>query len=606
LNEALLLVDDPPFPNQVGCVPQLDGSACPVAAGTPASPNIFQGRQIQDSVIAFRQIPINPPGAQSARTLRITNLRANVASLAQQANPQPLQLSVQMFAADGSVIRIQNSTMTSAAAQPGAIFSLRLPGDQALPLAGPALTVSPASLPAGTPREAQSFQVKFTEGFSGAFRRRNIGTSGADPLFTTIQATPGLNYATESGFFNSTLPATTDLNTAGLADSGTRLRVVFQGVPANVLLWVSVRDVPNGTTGYSADNPKALLTTSDANGAGPIDVPVPTSGSYVQVPVSEGTGTAVWEVVGADPTAVEDISFSVAVTGPTPGSAAIPGQGTVMIAGGLAPLTGGTTATIPAFLDVATPLAGVAISNVVAAPQLTLLSAAGLSGSSVSPDSIVSGFGQNLASSVLPAPSLPLPAVLGGTSVDVVDSAGMRRPSPLYLVSPGQVNFLLDPETRAGPGLVRVTNAGTLVASGVIQVDPVAPALFSANASGSGVAAGQLLRSRNGATSMEPIATFDPDAQRWLPVPLDLGTADTLFLTLYGTGIRNRASLADVRATVGGETVPVIYAGPQNGSPGLDQINIGPLPQSLKGRGAADVVVSISGKLSNTVSIQIQ
>ena len=41
------------------------------------------------------------------------------------------------------------------------------------------------------------------------------------------------------------------------------------------------------------------------------------------------------------------------------------------------------------------------------------------------------------------------------------------------------------------------------------------------------------------------------------------------------------------------------------GVPGLDQINIGPLPRSLGGTGKLDIVLSVDGKKANPVSISI-
>jgi uncharacterized protein (TIGR03437 family) len=79
-----------------------------------------------------------------------------------------------------------------------------------------------------------------------------------------------------------------------------------------------------------------------------------------------------------------------------------------------------------------------------------------------------------------------------------------------------------------------------------------------------------------------------------------------VFLTLYGTGIRGRRSLTDVRATVGGLAVPVTYAGAQGSIAGLDQVNVGPLPRALAGKGVVDVVVSTGGFHSNPVQVEIQ
>jgi uncharacterized protein (TIGR03437 family) len=206
----------------------------------------------------------------------------------------------------------------------------------------------------------------------------------------------------------------------------------------------------------------------------------------------------------------------------------------------------------------------------------------------------------------VPASPPALPTILGATTVNVIDASGTLLPAGLYLASPGQVNFLLDPSTAIGAALVLVQNGTHTVASGSVQVDSVAPGLFTANSTGIGVAAGQVLYSVNGVTTVQPIAVYDVPTGTWLPLPISLGTGDLVFLTLYGTGIRNRSSISDVLVTVASSTVPVTYAGPQPEYPGLDQLNIGPLPQSLQGGGTAAILVSIGKIVSNAVTIRIQ
>jgi uncharacterized protein (TIGR03437 family) len=82
--------------------------------------------------------------------------------------------------------------------------------------------------------------------------------------------------------------------------------------------------------------------------------------------------------------------------------------------------------------------------------------------------------------------------------------------------------------------------------------------------------------------------------------------AEPVYLSFYGTGIRNRRSLAGVTATIGGQPVSVLYAGPQSDLPGLDQINIGPLPPSLQGRGELDLAILVDGQEANRVRIAVE
>lgn len=62
-----------------------------------------------------------------------------------------------------------------------------------------------------------------------------------------------------------------------------------------------------------------------------------------------------------------------------------------------------------------------------------------------------------------------------------------------------------------------------------------------------------------------------------LSTPLSPGNSGTVYVSLYGTGIRGAGT---VQAYVGGNSVPVSYAGPQGQYQGLDQVNIS-LPVNL-------------------------
>ena len=76
-------------------------------------------------------------------------------------------------------------------------------------------------------------------------------------------------------------------------------------------------------------------------------------------------------------------------------------------------------------------------------------------------------------------------------------------------------------------------------------------------------------------------------------------------MTLYGTGIRNLSTLANVQVSINGVNVPVQYAGAQPSFPGLDQVNVS-LPAALSGSGNANVVLTVDGQVSNTVLVNIQ
>jgi uncharacterized protein (TIGR03437 family) len=235
------------------------------------------------------------------------------------------------------------------------------------------------------------------------------------------------------------------------------------------------------------------------------------------------------------------------------------------------------------------------------------VSAASFLGAELAPESIVAAFGANLATEVKIANAIPLPTNLGGTKIVVKDSAGVERPSPLFFVSPNQVNYLIPSGSASGSATITSTTGEGVVSTGKANIASVTPALFTANSSGQGLVSGVALRVKpDGRQIYEPIGQFDPAQNRVAPVPIDLGPeGDQVFLILYGTGVRFRSSLSAVTASVGGMNSQVLYAGVADGFVGLDQINLA-LPRSLAGRGDVEIKLSADGKAANTVTIKVK
>jgi len=224
----------------------------------------------------------------------------------------------------------------------------------------------------------------------------------------------------------------------------------------------------------------------------------------------------------------------------------------------------------------------------------------------VAPDSIAAAFGSNLTTQTYSALAVPLPMQLGGVSIQLMDSAKTTNSAGLYMASEGQVNFLLPSNVAVGAGSVTLTSNG-VVTKGSVLISQIAPAIFAANENGTGVAAGQIFY-YTAAGSSSYVPTFAGGTSSYGTSPVSLSPAtDQIFLVLYGTGIRHH-SLNPVEVTIGGTKVPVTYAGAVSSDPGLDQINIGPLPQSLAGTGKGDVpvIVTVDGAPANTVTVNFQ
>jgi uncharacterized protein (TIGR03437 family) len=238
---------------------------------------------------------------------------------------------------------------------------------------------------------------------------------------------------------------------------------------------------------------------------------------------------------------------------------------------------------------------------------VTLSAASFSDDQTVAPGSIASGFGENLATRLERADSTLLPTKLGGATVRVQDSAGAEYAAQLFFVSPAQINFLVPEAAHRGLGTVSVLNGDTTVAAGWIQVETVAPALFSQNGDGKGAAAAVAVRvAADGTQSVVPVATCGTAPGSCIATPIDLGdTNEQVILLLYGTGIRGRTALDKVRVQIGGTDAEVQYAGAQGEYLGLDQMNV-KLPRALASRGEVVIALTIEGKAANLVTIRVR
>lgn len=235
-------------------------------------------------------------------------------------------------------------------------------------------------------------------------------------------------------------------------------------------------------------------------------------------------------------------------------------------------------------------------------PPVTITSSAN-SSIGVAPASLATASGTNLTMQSAKAVATPWPTTLGGVTVQVTDSAGMPRAAGLLFISPTLINFQIPAGTSTGPAMVRIDN-GITQASATVQIQPVAPALFVIN--DLNIAAATAIRVVIPTNSQGPVTVFQcvdtPGSCRL--VPIDPGVDAPVYLSFYGTGIAGRSSLANVTVTIGGVTVPALYAGPQDQFPGLDQVNV-LLPLSLHGAGVVNVTITVDGVTSNPVQIQI-
>ena len=305
-SEALLLVNDPTSPS-IGV-------------------NAFQGQSGGNSIV-FQRVAVPMPGSSGTTTIRITNVRVDALSIAGLNNPDPSQIL--MFVSIQQLLN--NPQVTSGFVLPGLTFGLRSPTDTlaaSIDLQQPAGQNVPLATSTSASGGAINNVLKFSELFATSFKKRNVATTLTTPTGIADQSAIGTSYNTESGYYNSLLPPTNGLNKAGLASQGTRLIAKFSNVPAGVTLYVTTVPLASISSGTSAS-----LVSSDATGSGiysatPQTTTATCPGCASPVPIApvaliNGSGIAVWEVLNASPTDLDQFGFGLVVAYGSPKAGSI-------------------------------------------------------------------------------------------------------------------------------------------------------------------------------------------------------------------------------------------------------------------------------------------
>jgi len=316
--------------------------------------NVFQGIVPSGSnQVIFNGVPILAPvSANTARVFRITNIRASAAQLGGGGTFQGTTSILAGITISNGLL-VQSPVLTAANVFTGLTTAVRNGSDT-----GGGSSISGGSPLAqcnslGLATSTAASVLRFTEGFASAFKTR-VAPTGAYagtatptnsilPVTSFTQNTPGFVYGgSESGFI---LP--TANGTAGLADFGTRLKATFNNIPTGVTLFVTTTNInPLGnpgnnaaasptlnTSGVPVNASNALLAglvisesagTQGVVGASFLPLAAATnslSGGNIQLaaltPDANGTATAVWEILEANPASQETAEFGVfySVTG---------------------------------------------------------------------------------------------------------------------------------------------------------------------------------------------------------------------------------------------------------------------------------------------------
>ncbi len=359
-----------------------------ISTGGTTRGNAYQARQISANSLIWQGIPFDPPGTQTTRVIRMTNIRVNASQL---GVPAGSQAAVQLFISTSAsgvgnpiAVPITNPTPTVATAQTSLGFSVAdaqtcLQCESSNKDFAGDTTKSLAS--AGTKCDSSVSVLRFSEtSFPSAFRRRNDARPlSFNPPIPIRQDLLGVIYQTESGFMKDTsngsrwpLTAANASSVAGnaggslgLADHGTRLMARFSNIQNGIQLWVEAltpitSNQAGATTPTTATTGFARLAVTDPNGAGPFQ-PASTSSSNLggisQVSIIGGAGQAVWEIIETDTTAFERMQARVVVAYVSNTTANLPSLGASSVNGNYAPVsttpTASSSAPLPRFVDTA-------------------------------------------------------------------------------------------------------------------------------------------------------------------------------------------------------------------------------------------------------------
>jgi hypothetical protein len=322
-------------------------------------PNVFQGRKAasllasQDNQISFLGVPLDPPGANWTRTLRVTNLRGDGTRFGvTTANPFTTVNVVATISFSGSTTLLTSNITTTV-------------GQVQLGLGSAVTSATYLQCQEQAIVNSVSPTVRLIEGFSTAWKVRNFAQTQANGSYVSgwtygntqpsnyvstnvAQNVPGAIYNTETGFLDlgrsdasttipgivlpqnlPTFPAvynpppgtgvvqtnfynpggsaeffddTTNTQAAGLATQGTRFTVANTSIPAGSQLWYPNRVFLRNKSNGAVSGVLWLNATGTSNGGGGFTKASTTSG-YTRV--DNAGGLATYEVLYSDPFAEE-------------------------------------------------------------------------------------------------------------------------------------------------------------------------------------------------------------------------------------------------------------------------------------------------------------
>lgn len=231
----------------------------------------------------------------------------------------------------------------------------------------------------------------------------------------------------------------------------------------------------------------------------------------------------------------------------------------------------------------------------------TTVSAASFVNGEAAIDSMVTSFAAGMTTGGnVAADTLPLPIILAGTTIQVIDVTGREGFAELFFGGTGQANWRVPDWATPGQARVIFRREDGQQQETTLQLTDVQPGLFSADATGQGAPAAVVLYiDADGNQTTGPVAECDGSGCR--PAVIDLSDRSRqVVLLAFGTGFRRAGGLT---ASVGGVDVPVLGFGAQGQFVSLDQANI-----ALSGDQIPDgrqmFSITADGKTSNTLMLE--
>ena len=227
----------------------------------------------------------------------------------------------------------------------------------------------------------------------------------------------------------------------------------------------------------------------------------------------------------------------------------------------------------------------------------------------VTPGSLVSIFGSELAGSLVQADTIPLTAQLSNVSVTF-----NNVPAPLLFVSGGQINAqlpwnVLPAGTTVGTASVVVTRGGVASAPKTVQVGPFSPGIFAANYGIGPAIAINLDGTLAAAPGAVPGLTTHPAPRETIVIILatGLGAVDIPVANGHDSKDQIRRTTTVPAVLFGGAAAPQVdFSGLTPQFPGVNQLNV-KIPANAPVGNSVPLQLQMGGITStNQVTIAIQ